>query len=173
MQFGQRQHRPVRPSQQPQQIPLKRFLKVGDALENGYTLTEVHPNKIVLSRNRQQSGTVSGTRLQANLPSTLAANARAARRQPPISQQVQGMMMRQQLQMIAPAHPRTPRSSGRRPAPRTTVAPEADNSKQTRYTNRNGMMILQKIQPLVNASAGSISLALANFRSLAERLLHL
>ncbi len=84
-----------RNNQNTKQVPLKRFLKVGDSLENGYTLEAVYDNYVVLSR----SGSTMELHLQrasTNLPSSIAArNQAAARRQPNAQQMQTGMMMRQ------------------------------------------------------------------------------
>lgn len=84
-----------RNNQNTKQVPLKRFLKVGESLENGYTLEAVYDNYVVLSR----SGSTMELHLQrasTNLPSSIAArNQAAARRQPNAQQMQTGMMMRQ------------------------------------------------------------------------------
>ena len=84
-----------RSNQNTKQVPLKRFLKVGESLENGYTLEAVYDNYVVLSR----SGSTMELHLQrasTNLPSSIAARNQAAARSQPNAQQMQtGMMMRQ------------------------------------------------------------------------------
>ena len=84
-----------RGNQNVKQVPLKRFLKVGESLENGYTLEAVYDNYVVLSR----SGSTMELHLQrasTNLPSSVAARNQAAARNRPNPQQMQtGMMMRQ------------------------------------------------------------------------------
>ena len=85
----------TRNNQNTKQVPLKRFLKVGETLENGYTLEAVYDNYVVLSR----SGSTMELHLQrasTNLPSSIAARNQAAARSRPNAQQMQtGMMMRQ------------------------------------------------------------------------------
>ncbi len=97
--YGPMVNRGGRQQQQTRQIPLKRFVKLGDTLENGYTLTEVYPNRVVLSRG---GGTMEMylERASTNSPSSLAAAAAAARRSRPNAQQLQTMMMGQQLRMM-------------------------------------------------------------------------
>ena len=84
-----------RSNQNTKQVPLKRFVKVGESLENGYTLEAVYDNYVVLSR----SGSTMELHLQrasTNLPSSIAARNQAAARSQPNAQQMQtGMMMRQ------------------------------------------------------------------------------
>lgn len=54
--------------------PLKQFLRLGESLENGYTLTAVHDDYIVLSRGSGQLELKLET-ASKNLPSTIAAAA--------------------------------------------------------------------------------------------------
>lgn len=100
----------ARPGARQSSIPLKRFIKVGDTLENGYVLTQVHADHIVLSRN---GGTMELylERPSSNSPATLAARAAAARARRPTPQQQQGMMMQQQLNMMRQLIQNTSRTS--------------------------------------------------------------
>ena len=86
---------PNRNTQQVKQLPPKRFLKLGETLENGYTLTAVFDDHIVLSR----SGSTMELYIQrasTNLPSSIAArNAAARRSRPNPAQMVTGLMARQ------------------------------------------------------------------------------
>ena len=109
--YGPMINRGGRQQQQTRQIPLKRFVKLGETLENGYTLTEVYPNQVVLSRG---GGTTEMylERASTNSPASLAAAAAAARRARPSAQQVQTTMMRQQLQMMRQLIQNTNRQGG-------------------------------------------------------------
>lgn len=79
--------------------PLKQFLRLGESLENGYTLTAVHDDYIVLSRGSGQLELKLET-ASKNLPSTIAAAAAAQRQNRPNAQQIQQMMMFRQMRMM-------------------------------------------------------------------------
>lgn len=79
--------------------PLKQFLRLGESLENGYTLTAVYDDYIVLSRGSGQLELKLET-ASKNLPSTIAAAAAAQRQNRPNAQQIQQMMMFRQMRMM-------------------------------------------------------------------------
>ncbi len=79
--------------------PLKQFLRLGESLENGYTLTAVHDDRIVLSRGGGQLELKLET-ASKNLPATIAAAAAAAQQNRPTAQQMQQIMMFQQMRMM-------------------------------------------------------------------------
>lgn len=74
-------------------LPLQKFFRVGDTLDNGYTLTAVGADHAVLSRGS------STTTLQLELAGR-SINARSTATRQPNAQQVQQMMMMGQLRMM-------------------------------------------------------------------------
>lgn len=83
---------------QTRQIPPKRFVRLGETLENGYTLTQVRPDGVTLSRGGA-SMEMRVERPSDHTPGAIAARA-ASRPAPPNPQQIQNMMMGQQLMML-------------------------------------------------------------------------
>ena len=79
--------------------PLKQFLRLGESLENGYTLTAVLDDFFVLSRGPGRRELKLET-APKNLPPPIAAAAAAQRQNRPNAQQIQQMMMFRQMRMM-------------------------------------------------------------------------
>lgn len=86
-------------AQQVTEPPLKQFLRLGEALENGYVLSSIGSDSVTLSRGGGKLELQLET-ASKNLPSTVAAAAAAARRNRPNAQQMQQFMMMRQMRVM-------------------------------------------------------------------------
>ncbi len=77
----------------------KQFFRVGEALENGYTVTAIQEDSVILSRGGGSLELLL-ERASTNTPATVAARTASEQQNRPTNQQIQQMMMGRQLQML-------------------------------------------------------------------------
>ena len=88
-----------RTGRQAAEPPLKQFLRLGESLENGYVLSSIGSDSVTLTRGGGKLELQLET-ASKNLPSTVAAEAAAARRNRPNAQQMQQFMMMRQMRVM-------------------------------------------------------------------------